>query len=203
MSEQHPNTTPQTGNGSAPTTRTKKEIVAKSAVVGSVVTYTFTNGETAVCDVSKLPPKTLLEYAVEGVRNSGRLAFQKMEDPARAALATRTRFEKMLSGDTTKTSRRAAKETDALTQALVKLTGKSVEFITETWFPRYFASKDSGCTTNTVNGKTRMYGKNEALARLTVDPGIKPEYDKIVRERAATVAKATPTKRLDLNSVTA
>src|SRR6266576_7002407 len=102
MSEQHPTSTPQTGNGSTPATKPKKEGFAKSSVIGSVVTYTFANGETAVCDVSKLPPRIQLDYAVEGVRNSGRLAFQKMEDPAKAALATRTRFEKMLSGDITK-----------------------------------------------------------------------------------------------------
>src|SRR6266446_8443670 len=200
MSEQHTSTTPQTGNGSVATTTRKKNGVAKSIVTGSVVTYTFTNGETATCDVSKLPPKIQLDYAVEGVRNAGRLAFQKMTDPAKAALATRTRFEKMLSGDVSKVSRHTTKEPDALTQALANLTGKTVDFVENTWFPRYFASKDSGCTTNTVNGKTRMYGKKEALARLTVDPGIKPEYDKIVRERAAATAKAAPAKRLDLNS---
>jgi len=207
MSEQHTSTSPQAGNGSdaAPATgKKKKSGVAKSTVAGSVVTYTVVGGETAIVDVAKLSPAVQLEHAIEGVRNHLRLSFQKVEDPVKALGLLRTRIAKMVSGDTTKTSRRAVKEPDALTQALANLTGKTVDFVENTWFPRYFASKDSGCTTNTVNGKTRMYGKSEALARLTADPGIKPEYDKIMRERAAAVAKtATPVKRLDLNSVTA
>lgn len=203
MSEQHVETNPGNGAGVTIQTRNRKAEIAKSSMENGIVTFVFNDGKTVSCDVKALPSHVQFDHAVEGVRTSGRLSFQKMDDPAKAAEALRARFAKMESGDVTKARTRSVKETDPLVQAFANLSGKSVKHIEEVSFPRYFKSEESGCRWSTVNGKTRMYGKKEALEKLRLDPGVKPEYDKIVRERAAKATKANPAKKLDLASMTA
>ncbi len=187
-----------TGTG----TRSSREQIAESKVNGSTVSFTFTDGSVESCDVAKLAPNVQFHYAVEGVRTAARLSFQKMEDPAKAAAALRNRFAKMVNGEVT-ASRRSRKPVDDLTQAIMNTTGKDQKHIEDVFYPRFFASKESGCTRNTdKDGKVRIFNKDEALAKLRLFPAIKTELEKIARERAGKASK-DGTVKVDLASLAA
>ncbi len=183
--------------------RARRPEIVETSVSGSVVTYKFTNDEIVTIDVLKLPAATQAHYAVEGVRNAGRLSFQKLDDPVQAAKTLRDKIERMVKGETGGHGRVTKHQPTALTQALANITGKSVQFIEDTWYPRYFASEDSGCTRVTVKGKERIYGKTQALDKLSVDPGVKVELDKVMRERQAKVAKLPANKKVDISGLIA
>jgi hypothetical protein len=202
MSETHIEA-PSQLNGPTPVRRSKSEL-ATSTVDGSVVAFDVVGGESVSIDVAKLHPASQLEQAILGYRTSQRLAIQKMEDPAKIADVLRSRIAKMQAGEPTVGTRRrgaAAKEPDELTQALANLLGKTTDFVENTYYNNWFKSPDSGCEFRTSNGKTRIYGKQKALAILRADARVKAEIDKIVKAR--TGGKSTQPKNLDLGSFAA
>ncbi len=185
MSEEHVTQEPQsTGNGAAGAGSTRKSPIATSTVDGNIVRFIFTEtGETVECDVSKLSPEVQYQHAKENVRTDGRLSFQKMEDPVKAAEALRQKFARMLTGEM-KTARRTNHVVDDLTQALANHYKQDVKYIEDIWYPKYFASKQSGCSVQTTRDKkVRVYGKDVALEKLRNTPAIKAEMDRIAKER--------------------
>lgn len=118
-----------------------------------------------------------------------------------AAAALQMRFDKMLSGQTGGDARRrSTKPVDDLTQALMNMYNKPKEWVENDYIPTYFASASSGCTTNVVGGKTRVYGKARALVWLRAQPRVRAELDKISKARSAEVNK---TNQIDLDALAA
>lgn len=197
MSEDHTQVNEETDTEG----KSRRSQIAETEINGSTVTFTFGNGRVVSCDVSKLPQNVQNQYAIEGVRNAGRLSFQKLEDADKAASVLQAKFDRMLAGDTSSSRRRTERPVDDLTQALANIYGKSPSYIEETWYPKYFANPVSGCTLNTdKRGKVRVYGKTEALAALRNDQRVKEELNKIAKERGP--AKK-PTQKIDFDSLAA
>lgn len=182
-------------------TSSRRKQIAESNVEGTVVTFTFNDGSVVKCDVAALPSAVQTQYAIDGVRNAGRSSYQKMENPARAAEALQAKFDKMTSGNVAP-ARRTARVVDDLTQAIANIYGYTPEYVEDVWYDKYFAKTEmSGCTFNTdKRGKQRIYGKAEALEKLRRDIKVKPELDKIAKERNA---KKPTTTKLDLDSLAA
>jgi hypothetical protein len=198
MSEDHTQANEETGAGET----SRRSQVAETEIEGSTVTFTFANGRVVSLDVSKLPPVAKDRCAAEGARNVGRLSFQKIEDPDKAASALQSKFDKMLAGDVLGSRRRRERVVDDLTQALANIYGKSPSYIEETWYPKYFANPISECTFNTdKRGKVKIYGKSQALAALREDARVKEELNKIAKERGTT--KKKPTQKIDFESLAA
>jgi hypothetical protein len=176
-----------------------RQQIATSSVEGTVITFTFNDGSTVKLDVAALPQTVREQYAIDGVRNAGRLSFQKQTDPVKAAEALQAKFNNMLSGNVAP-ARRSDRMVDPLTQALANIYGKTPQYIDDVWYDKYFAQAVSGCTTNTdKRGKVRTYGKTAALDKLRRDGRVKAELDKIARERGS----KKPAEKLDLDSLAA
>lgn len=210
MSEVHAETTNETtgANGamSVETRMTKRSEIVESTIEGKVITFVFKNGETVVCDTAKFPATVVEMNALDGARNNLRLSFQKYDEPVKAATALRERYAKMLDGDTTHVRNLKHVPTD-LTMALVAITGKSVKFIEDVWYDRYFASPESGCNISNVvvKGKTqkRFYGKERALERLKLQSNVKVELDKIAKEKSSKTGKPNGGKAVDIANLAA
>lgn len=195
MSEQHTEEMPTSAGD-----RKRRDQIAESNVDGSTVTFTFKDGTAVSIDVAKLPEAALFQYALEGVRTAGRLSFQKMDDVGKAAQVLQTKFERMLTGQTGGVRNRTTAVVDDLTQALANILNKDVTYVEEVYYPKYFAKKVSGVTSNIdKRGKVRLYGKPAALDKLRRDPRVKAELDRIAKEKAGKVKS----EKLDLESLAA
>jgi hypothetical protein len=199
MSEQH--VEPSSNGSTQPRgRRAKNQEIATSTINGSVVTYRVTGlDEPVSVDVNKLPEHTKLEHTLAGARGSLRLSFQKLTDPKQVLEALKRRAAQMLAGEPTTRRSREPKQVDELIQALANLRHESPKQILDVWLPAYFASPKSGCNITTSGGKTRVYKKKEALAKLRLASNVAAEIERVVKQRGGKVGS----EKIDLDSVVA